>query len=139
VFILGDIRLALRLFRRTPVPTAIALVSIALSVGATAVVFAAVKSVLIDPLPYARAGELVQIRSEYPGHRASAGDWVIWNDWQEIARRTRTLEAVRVSQRDLRPGRRPVDSARGAVWVEGLRRIIFGARRLAYARSQHSS
>ena len=36
---LQDIRLAFRLSRRTPVPTGIALVSIALSVGATAVVF----------------------------------------------------------------------------------------------------
>ena len=55
--ILQDIRLAFRIFRRTPVPTAIALLSIALSVGATAVVFAAIKSVLIDPLPYARASK----------------------------------------------------------------------------------
>ena len=60
--VLRDILLVFRLFRRTPVPTGIALLSIALSVAATAIVFTAVKSVLIDPLPYARAGELVQLR-----------------------------------------------------------------------------
>ncbi len=93
--ILQDIRLAIRLFRLTPVPTAIALLSIALSVGATAVVFAAIKSVLIKhPLPFARPGELVQIRSEYPLHRPSDGDWVIWYDCKDISLRTRTLEAV---------------------------------------------
>ncbi len=71
--------------------------SIALSVGATAVVFTAIKSVLIDPLPYARAGELVQIRSEYPRmQQQSSGDWVFWNDTQEVIRRTRTLESVGV-------------------------------------------
>ncbi len=43
-----------RLLARTPLTTAIALLSIALSIGATAVVFAAIKSVLIDPLPYSR-------------------------------------------------------------------------------------
>ena len=64
--LLLDIRLAFRLFRRTPVPTGIALLSIALSVGATAVVFAAIKSVLIDPLPYAHPETLVQIGSEFP-------------------------------------------------------------------------
>jgi hypothetical protein len=53
--ILQDIRLALRLFRRNLVATGIALLSIALSLGATAVVFTAIKAVLIDPLPYARA------------------------------------------------------------------------------------
>ena len=63
---LQDVRLACRLFRRAPGPTGICLLSIALSVGATAVVFAAIKSVLIDPLPYARVEQLVLLRSEYP-------------------------------------------------------------------------
>jgi putative ABC transport system permease protein len=66
-------------------------------VGATAVVFTAIKSVLIDPLPYARASELVQIRSEFPKMREqSHGDWVFWNDTQELIRRTLTLESVGV-------------------------------------------
>lgn len=95
--VLKDIRLGFRLFRGTPVPTAIALCSIALSVGATAVVFTAIKCVLIDPLPYARASELVQIRSEFLKMREqSNGDWVFWNDTQELIRRTRTLESVGV-------------------------------------------
>ncbi len=92
--ILEDIRIALRVFRRTPGWTAVALVSIALSVGATAVVFAAVRSVLINPLPYARAAELVQIRTDFTYASPSEGDWVFWNDTQEIIRRTRTLESV---------------------------------------------
>lgn len=60
--IVQDIRLAFRLLRRTPLPNAIAVLSIARSVGATPVVFAAIKSVLIDPLPYARAGDLLEGR-----------------------------------------------------------------------------
>ncbi len=93
--LLYDIRLAFRLFWRDPVAIGIAWLSIALSVGAAAVVFAAVKSVLIDPLPYARPGELVQLRSEYPRiEEQSHGDWVFWNDIRELPRRTRTLGAV---------------------------------------------
>ena len=93
--VLQDIRLALRIFRRTPVPSGIALLSIALSVAATAVVFAAIKSVLIDPLPYAHAETLVQLRSEFPQmQEQSHGDWVAWNDTRELARRTRTLESI---------------------------------------------
>ena len=60
-----DVRLGFRLLRRAPLSTAIACASIALGVGATAVVFAAVKSVLIDALPYTRAHELVLFRTEY--------------------------------------------------------------------------
>ena len=94
--VLQDIRLALRLFWRTPSLTSIALLSIALSVGATGVVFTAIKSVLIDPLPYARAEELVQIRAEFVNFDPSQShtDWAFWSDAQEIIRRTRTLESV---------------------------------------------
>ena len=92
--LLQDVRFAMRIFRRAPGPTGIAILSIALSVGATAVVFAAIKAVLIDPLPYRRTAELVQLRSEFPGvQRQSSGDWVVWNDGLELARRTRTLGA----------------------------------------------
>ena len=94
---LKDLRFALRLFRKTPVPTGIALLSIALSVGSTAVVFAAVKSVLIDPLPYTRTDELVQLRREFPKmQQQSHSDWVVWNDTRELARRTQTLQSIGV-------------------------------------------
>ena len=93
--LLGDVRLALRLLRRNPGSTSIALLSIALSVGATAVVFAAIKSVLIDPLPYRHPEEIVQLRSEWPRiQQQSHGDWVVWNDTRELARRTSTLESI---------------------------------------------
>ncbi len=92
-----DIRIAFRLLARTPIPSAVAWLSIALSIGATAVVFAAVRAVLIDPLPYARPEGLVLLRSEYPAvEQQSTGDWVFWNDTQEVIRRTRTLESVGV-------------------------------------------
>ena len=95
---LQDVRLALRLLRRAPVSAAVALLSIALSVGATAVVFAAIKSVLLDPLPYARPEELVQLRSDFQRmQKQSSGDWAVWNDVLELPRRTRTLESIGVS------------------------------------------
>ena len=94
---LQDIHIGLRLLRRAPLPTGIALVSIALSVGATAVVFAAVRSVLIDPLPYRHPERLVLLRTEFPRfQQQSHGDWVFWNDTQEVIRRTRTLDSVGV-------------------------------------------
>lgn len=99
--VLRDIKLAFRLFWRSPGLTGIALVSIALSVGATAVVFAAVQSVLLNPLPYECAGELVQIRTEFPRFGASHSDWALWNDAQEIMRRTRTLASVGVYRNEI--------------------------------------
>jgi predicted permease len=96
-----DIRLAFRLLWRTPAATGIALLSIALSVGATAVVFTAVRAVLITPLPYARPAELVQIRAEFPKFGPSHSDWALWSDTREIARRTRTLASVAVYRNEM--------------------------------------
>ena len=136
-----DIRLAFRLFRRDFTATGIALLSIALNIAATAVVFTAVKSVLIDPLPYARPSELVQIRSEYPKmQEQSHGDWVFWNDTRELIRRTKTLESVGVyilfiasgafhisKPSDLLPelqGRLPIRVELRALTRDDLRRIL---------------
>ena len=89
-----DVRLSLRLLRRSPLTTFVALLSIALSVAATSVVFTAIKSVLIDRLPYARVGELVQIRTDFTNAEPSSGDWVFRHDAQEIIRRTHTLASA---------------------------------------------
>ena len=95
--LIHDIRLAFRVLRRNSSTTAIALVSIALSVAATAVVFAAIKAVLITPLPYAQPERLVQIGNEFGSKSAEPiVDFGFWNDAQEIARRTRTLDSVAV-------------------------------------------
>jgi predicted permease len=88
-----DLRQAVRLFSRTPALTAIALLSIAITIGATAVVFTAVKSVLIEPLPYANASQLVQLRNEYRLGKSQA-DWVAWSDMQDVARRNHTIQSI---------------------------------------------
>jgi predicted permease len=96
-----DIQLAFRLLWRTPALTGIALLSIALSVGATAVVFTAIRAVLVAPFPYASPSELVQIRAEFPKFGASHSDWALWSDAQEIARRTRTVASVAVYRNEM--------------------------------------
>jgi putative ABC transport system permease protein len=99
--ILRDLRLALRLFWHTPLLTGVALLSIALSVGATAVVFTAIKAVLFNPLPYAHPEQLVQIRTDFVKFEPSHSDWALWNDVQEITRRTRTLASAGVYRNEI--------------------------------------
>ncbi len=98
---LRDLRLALRMFWHTPLLTAVALLSIALSVGATAVVFTAIKAVLLNPLPYAHPEQLVQIGTELAKFEPSPSDWAVWNDTQEITRRTRTLASAGVYRNEI--------------------------------------
>jgi len=90
-----DIRHAARLLRRTPTVAVVAVLSVAISVGATSVVFAAIKSVLIEPFPYLRPGELLQIRNEYgySGGQPRA-DWVSWVDMQDVRRMNHSFESL---------------------------------------------
>ena len=87
----SDVRLALRLLRRAKGMTALAVLSTALSVGAMAAVFTAVRAVLIERLPYARPDELVIFRADYRNVTESQGDWVFRREAEEILRRSRTL------------------------------------------------
>ena len=98
MWLFRDFRHALRVLSRTPTLTAVALFSIAITIGATAVVFTAVKSVLIEPLPYTNAGELVQLRTDNTKFGKSHADWVTWSDAQDILRSNRTFQSAGVYQ-----------------------------------------
>ena len=58
----GDLRRALRILPRRPAFTFATVLTLALGIGATTAIFSVVYSVLIKPLPYPSADELVRIR-----------------------------------------------------------------------------
>ena len=60
----GDIRLALRAYRRSPLFAALTIASLALGIGANTAMFAVVQAVLLDPLPYREPGSLITIWSD---------------------------------------------------------------------------
>lgn len=92
----SDVRLAVRLWRRTPGVTLIALLSGTLSVAAVSTVFTAVRTVLLAPLPYSDPQALVQVRTDVRHARASVGDWIFGDNALAIMRRTRTLQSAGV-------------------------------------------
>src|SRR5580704_4624685 len=89
---LSDVRHALRLMRRSPALTAVALASVAIGTSASAVVFAAVKAVLLQPLPYAKASELVELRTDFQRGNPRE-DWVSWSDAKDAVERGASFDS----------------------------------------------
>lgn len=92
--ILQDFRYAIRNLRRSPGFSAVSILTLALGIGATAVVLALVQSVLLAPLPYRDADRIVAVNtrwlSEGRNHnRVTGPDFVDLrsqaSDFEEIA------------------------------------------------------
>ena len=75
-----NLRYSIRGLRRRPGMTAAILTTLMIGIGATTAIYTLVYAVLIAPLPYPNANQLVVVWSYVNSHRngVSAGDFLDW-------------------------------------------------------------
>jgi putative ABC transport system permease protein len=85
---LQEMKFALRLLRKSPGFALVAVVIMALGIGANTAIFSVVHAVLLEPLPFPDAGRLVQIwhvppQTSFPGMTRFAISAANFLDWQK--------------------------------------------------------
>jgi putative ABC transport system permease protein len=78
--VLQDIRFALRSFRRTPMFTAVTVLTLAVGIGANTAIFSAVDAVLLRPLPFHEPDRLMSVSLVRPAIGARGrNDGISWS------------------------------------------------------------
>ena len=96
-----DLRYSVRMLRRSPGFTAVAVLTLSLAIGANAAIFSIVDMVLLQPLPFKNAGHLVDLTEYDPGKVDTAGvsypDYLAWKQQNTVFDETAAYFLIRAS------------------------------------------
>ena len=90
---LQDLRYGLRMLAKSPGFTAIAILTLALGIGANTALFSVVNGVLLNPLAYPHSGQLVTLYGKTSGFARAPISYLNFLDWQ---RGTRTFSSMAI-------------------------------------------
>jgi predicted permease len=96
-----DVRYTLRTLRKSPGFTAVAILTLALGIGANSAMFSAVEGVVFAPLPYHQSDRLVMVWESNPRFPRLYVSYPNFLDWQRTARSFQQMGAFREEGVDL--------------------------------------
>src|SRR4030095_1922646 len=79
-----DLRYGVRMLAKNPAFTAVAVLTMALGIGANTAIFSMINSVLIKALPYPNPAQLMSVWETVPGGRHSGVSAGVFKDWRVL-------------------------------------------------------
>jgi predicted permease len=92
---LQDLRYGIRMLAKSPGFTAIAILTLALGIGANTALFSVVNGVLLNPLAYPQSGQLVAIYGKTTGFANAPINYLNFLDWQQDTQSFSTMAMYR--------------------------------------------
>src|SRR5581483_4472245 len=97
--LMHDIRYTLRILRRSPAFTTVAVVALALGIGANSAIFSIVNAAILKPLPYKDPDELVQLWMRFTGIGIPNNqNWVSAPEFMDLQRNSSFSAIAAISQ-----------------------------------------
>ncbi|HTL32708.1 MAG TPA: ABC transporter permease [Kofleriaceae bacterium] len=93
--LVADLRYGLRVLRRSPAFTVVAMITLALGIGATTAMFAIVDDVLLHPVPYEQPDRLVRLHASKPSFDRGSISYPNFVDWEAA---NHSFESIAVSR-----------------------------------------
>jgi predicted permease len=90
-----DVRYALRMLAKNPGFTIIAVLTLALGIGANTAIFSVVNGVMLNPLPYPQPNRLVSMYRKVFGFEQGSVPYLSFQDWQKQNRTTEAMASYR--------------------------------------------
>src|SRR5215510_13315210 len=90
-----DIRYGFRMLKKSPGFAVIAILTLALGIGANTAIFSVVNGVLLNPLPFHEAHQLVSLFEEIPNFKNGSISYPNFVDWRRMNRSFSALAAYR--------------------------------------------
>src|SRR3984957_13560852 len=92
--LLQDLRYGARMLRKNPGFTAIAVLTLALGIGANPAIFSVVQGVLLRPLPYSNSQQLIVIRETSQSVGTHSPSYPDFLDWRKQSRTIGQMAAI---------------------------------------------
>jgi predicted permease len=99
--LLQDLRYGARTLRKSPGFSLVAILTLALGIGANTAIFSVVNGVLLNPLPFEKPQQLVSIFQEIPNFKNGSISYPNFVDWRKMNRTFENIAAYRSDNANL--------------------------------------